>query len=79
MPKLPRDISGRDLARLLQKFGYAINRESGSHIRLTSIHKSQEHKITIPAHKEIKIGTLNNILNDVAGYLGLTKAELLEK
>lgn len=78
MPKIPRDISGKDLANLLRKYGYELNREVGSHMRLVSTYKSKEHKITIPDHKEIKIGTLNNILNEIAAYLGLTKAELTE-
>ncbi|HDD43516.1 MAG TPA: type II toxin-antitoxin system HicA family toxin [Candidatus Desulfofervidus auxilii] len=29
-------MSGRELARLLKKYGYEITRETGSHIRLTS-------------------------------------------
>ena len=79
MPKLPRDISGKALARLLQKYNYEINRQTGSHIRLISNFKNKEHKITVPDHKEIKIGTLNNILNEIASYLGITKAELIEE
>lgn len=78
MPKIPRDVSGRGLADLLKKYGYEVDREKGSHIRLSSAYKSQSHKITIPDHKEIKIGTLNNILNEVANYLGITKTELVE-
>jgi len=27
MPRIPRDISGRELARLLKKYGYEITRE----------------------------------------------------
>jgi len=38
--KLPRDISGNELAALLQKFGYKITRQSGSHLRLTIIGNS---------------------------------------
>jgi len=34
MPRIPRDISGRELARLLKKYGYEITRETGSHISL---------------------------------------------
>jgi len=31
--------------------------------------KGTEHHVTIPAHKELKLGTLGSILNDVADYL----------
>lgn len=34
--KLPRDLSGKDLAQLLRQFGYEIVRQEGSHIRLVS-------------------------------------------
>ena len=79
MPKIPRDLSGRDLSKLLKKYGYKIVRETGSHIRLTSHLKGEEHKITIPDHKPIKIGTLNNILNDLADYLTMTKEKLIRE
>jgi predicted RNA binding protein YcfA (HicA-like mRNA interferase family) len=78
MPKLPRDISGIKLASLLKKYGYRITRQTGSHIRLTSRYTKEEHNITIPAHNPIKIGTLNNILKEVAEYLGITKEELIK-
>ncbi|HCL89909.1 MAG TPA: hypothetical protein DHW70_01075 [Candidatus Atribacteria bacterium] len=64
MPKIPRGISGRKLTKLLEKYGYKIIRESASHKRLISKYKDKEHKITIPDHNPIKIGTLNNILID---------------
>ena len=75
--KLPRDSSGNELAALLQKFGYKITRQSGSHLRLTRIAEEKYH-ITIPIHKNLKIGTLNNILKDVAERLGKTKEELMK-
>jgi predicted RNA binding protein YcfA (HicA-like mRNA interferase family) len=33
--KLPRDISGIELAKALSRVGYETTRQSGSHIRLT--------------------------------------------
>jgi len=79
MPKMPRDISGRELAKLLHIYEYKIEREKGSHIRLVSTHKQSEHKITIPDHQPIKIGTLNNILNDISSYLEISKQELINE
>ena len=35
-PRLPRDVSGADLARLLETYGYAVTRQKGSHLRLTT-------------------------------------------
>lgn len=34
--RLPRDLSGRDLARALRRYGYEVTRETGSHMRLTT-------------------------------------------
>ena len=74
--KLPRQISGAELAKLLKKYGYEITRQSGSHIRLTTALKG-EHHITIPAHKDLKIGTLSGILSDVAVHFEIDKSDLV--
>ena len=79
MPKIPRDISGREMAKLIKIYGYNIVKEKGSHIRLLSNIKDSEHKITIPDHKQIKIGTLNNILNDIGSYLKMSKEQLIHE
>jgi predicted RNA binding protein YcfA (HicA-like mRNA interferase family) len=34
MAKLPADLSGRDLIEALQKIGYVVQRQRGSHIIL---------------------------------------------
>jgi predicted RNA binding protein YcfA (HicA-like mRNA interferase family) len=78
VPKIPRDSSGRELAKLLKKYGYEINRETGSHIRLVSKFREKEHRITIPDHHPIKIGTWNHILNELADCLKIDKKELLK-
>jgi predicted RNA binding protein YcfA (HicA-like mRNA interferase family) len=45
--KLPRDLSGRDLARALRAYGYAVTRETGTHMRVTT-QQNGEHRVTIP-------------------------------
>jgi len=75
--RLPRDISGYELAKLLSKYGYTVTRQTGSHIRLTTQQKG-EHHVTIPAHKELRLGTLSAILTDVADHLGLSRDDLVE-
>lgn len=67
--RLPRDLSGAELARSLRRYGYEVSRQTGSHLRLTSTIKGTEHHVTIPAHKDLKLGTLGSILNAVADYL----------
>jgi predicted RNA binding protein YcfA (HicA-like mRNA interferase family) len=43
--RLPRDISGLELAKKLAELGYEISRQNGSHIRL-STQQNGEHHIT---------------------------------
>ena len=35
MPRIPRDLSGTELARKLGAYGYQVTRQTGSHVRLT--------------------------------------------
>jgi predicted RNA binding protein YcfA (HicA-like mRNA interferase family) len=77
--RLPRDISGEDLARLLKRYGYQITRQTGSHMRLTSTHRGDEHHITIPRHKSLRVGTLSGILKDISDYLDIGKEELIRE
>jgi predicted RNA binding protein YcfA (HicA-like mRNA interferase family) len=77
--KLPRDLSGRDLAKLLRRYGYEFVRQMGSHMRYSSTFKGYEHHITIPDYDAIRVGTLAEILGDVADYLGIERSELLEE
>lgn len=76
--RLPRDISGDELSQRLEKFGYHKSRQTGNHMRLSTFYKG-EHHITIPRHKNLRIGTLSNILNDVAKHLEISKDELLHR
>ena len=72
--RLPRDVSGADLAKRLAVFGYSVTRQTGSHIRLTTL-SNGEHHVTIPAHSPLRIGTLSSIIADVAAHVGKTKDE----
>ncbi|MBI2863614.1 MAG: type II toxin-antitoxin system HicA family toxin [Chloroflexi bacterium] len=70
--RLPRDVSGEELAKRLARLGYAVTRQTGSHIRLTRSTGLQHHT-TIPRHKSIRVGTLNSILTDVAEHLKIDR------
>jgi predicted RNA binding protein YcfA (HicA-like mRNA interferase family) len=76
--KLPRDLSGTDLARALAKAGYRITRQTGSHIRLTADSPTRHH-VTVPAHDPLKVGTLSGILSGVATHLKIERDELLRQ
>ena len=76
--KLPRDLSGARLASALAVLGYRQTRQTGSHIRLTTM-VNGEHHLTIPNHDPIKIGTLNAIMRDVAQHTGLQRDEVVRR
>jgi predicted RNA binding protein YcfA (HicA-like mRNA interferase family) len=76
--KIPGDISGQELIKYLKPYGYTITRQTGSHIRLSTVQQGQHH-ITIPNHDPLKIGTLSAILTDVATHFNTTKDQLLQE
>ena len=75
--RLPRDVSGEELAALLRRYGYEATRQTGSHMRLTTMQEG-EHHATIPRHGSLRAGTLSAILSDVAEHLGIPKPVLVE-
>ena len=74
--RLPRDLSGHELVKLLRRYGYEVTRQVGSHIRLRSDVRGQAHHLTVPAHGSLRLGTLNAILSDVAAYLNIERTKL---
>ena len=76
--RLPRDLSGNDLAQALHKLGYSNTRQTGSHLRLTT-QEHGEHHLTIPQHTPLRIGTLSAILADVATHFKISRDALLER
>jgi predicted RNA binding protein YcfA (HicA-like mRNA interferase family) len=74
--KLPRDLSGTELVKALDRLQYKVSHQTGSHMRLTT-QLNGEHHVTIPAHDPIKIGTLNAIIRDIASHHNFEKNELI--
>ena len=76
--RIPRDISGQDLCKKLEKYGYIITKQKGSHIRLTTQRKG-EHHITIPNHSNLRISTLSGIIQAIANHLEKNKEEIVKE
>ena len=76
--KLPRDLNGGELVKRLERYGYQLYHQTGSHI-IVRTHENGENLISIPNHKPLKVGTLNSILSDVADHLGLDKQIVVER
>lgn len=76
--KLPRDISAKELISSLQKLGYSVSRQKGSHIRVTTLING-EHHLTIFNHSQLKLGTLSSILNDIAMHFKQSKEDIAKQ
>ena len=76
--KLPRDLSRTRHARhLCRAWGYTHVHQAGSHIVLQT-ETPGHHRIVIPAHTPLRVGTLNGILQAVAAHKGTFREDLLE-
>jgi len=74
----PKGYKWRRITKFLERYDFKITRQTGSHMRLTTMIKGEYH-ITIPKHKSLKIGTLSCILTDISNYLKINKQSLIEK
>ena len=75
--KIPRDLSGRELAdRLCKVWDYREVKQTGSHIILQTETPSHQ-RLPIPAHKPVKVGTLSAIARQVARHKGVTREDVL--
>jgi predicted RNA binding protein YcfA (HicA-like mRNA interferase family) len=75
--KLPRGVPADRLIRALERLGYRVVRQKGSHIRLRN-EKPPAHTITIPLHNALKTGTLHGILSEVAQMQSVTVESIVE-
>jgi predicted RNA binding protein YcfA (HicA-like mRNA interferase family) len=76
--RLPRDLSGEDLAKSLARMGYGVTRQTGSHIRLTT-QEHGEHHVSVPGHKALPLGTLRSILKDIGRHFDMGLEEVARR
>ena len=63
--KLPRDISGTEAVRALERLGFPVVRQAGSHVRLALGGRC----VTVLLHTNLSIGTLQSILRQAGATL----------
>jgi predicted RNA binding protein YcfA (HicA-like mRNA interferase family) len=67
-------LSGDECVRALQRIGYEVARQRGSHVRLRC---SGRPPVTVPLHRELDRGTLRAILRaagiEVDEFVGLLR------
>lgn len=77
--KTPRNLSADEFIRMLRRYGYEPDRQTGSHITLTSTARGYEHHLTVPQHRPLRVGTLNTIIRMVGEYLDRDRDEVAEE
>lgn len=65
-------VSARECIRALQRVGFVIDRQVGSHVTL--IRDNPPGRVTVPNHRELKVGMLRRIIRDA----NLTVDEFLD-
>ena len=70
MPKLPR-VSGAEVVRALQRMGFTVVRQRGSHI----VMRRGASGCVVPNHQELKTGTLAGVLKQA----GVSAEEFLQQ
>jgi len=74
--RLPRDLSGRALvAALGEPFGHRLVHQQGSHM-VVQTETPRHHRIAIPDHKTLRVGTVHGILRAVANAQDMSKDEV---
>jgi len=69
MPKLRR-LSGDEVIQIMERFGFAVVAQSGSHVKLRRITAAGEKQtLTIPRHRELDTGTCRAILRQASRYV----------
>jgi predicted RNA binding protein YcfA (HicA-like mRNA interferase family) len=75
--KLPRDVSGRELVKtLIRHWGYHQVNQEGSHIILQT-ENPEHHRLSVPDHNPLRLGTLNGILRAVARAKSVEREDVI--
>ncbi|AFY60647.1 type II toxin-antitoxin system HicA family toxin [Synechococcus sp. PCC 6312] len=68
MPRLKR-LSGAEVVRILEKFGFQVHSQRGSHIKLRRDRETGQETLTIPNHRQLDTGTCRAIYRQACRYI----------
>ena len=69
MPRLKR-LGGREVIGILQKFGFTVVSQKGSHVKLARTLPGEARQVlTVPNHSELDTGTCRAILRQACRYI----------
>ncbi len=72
MPKL-KALSGKELVKFFNSFGFSVERQKGSHVILLRAISGQNQCLVIPNHSEIDRGTAREIFRQARVYIAETE------
>jgi predicted RNA binding protein YcfA (HicA-like mRNA interferase family) len=75
MPKL-KNLSGKDVISILMIFGFTVDSQKGSHIKLRRNYNNERQSLTIPLHKDLDKGTLKAIIRQASRYISLEELKI---
>ncbi|MBI3805357.1 MAG: type II toxin-antitoxin system HicA family toxin [Nitrospirae bacterium] len=68
MPKLKR-LSGEEVIATFVQFGFMVQAQRGSHVKLRRMISSGHQTLTIPKHRELDVGTLRAIIRQASRFI----------
>ncbi len=68
MPK-PKRLSGRQLIKILEGFGFNQVSQKGSHVKLKRYIEGRSQTLTVPDHMELDTGTLRAIFHQASRFI----------
>ena len=68
MPRLKR-LSGLEVVKILEKFGFNVHSQRGSHIKMRRTTEDGKETLTIPNHKQLSKGTCRAIVKQASRYI----------
>ena len=72
MPRFKR-LSGSDVIKILEKFGFQVHSQRGSHIKMRRVTQTGKETLTIPNHKQLDTGTCRAILRQASQYISFSE------
>jgi predicted RNA binding protein YcfA (HicA-like mRNA interferase family) len=70
--KVPSDLSGHQVCAALQRVGFVLRRQKGSHMILRR--DDPFARVVVPDHRVVRVGTLRRIISDA----GLSTDQFIE-
>ena len=65
----PRRLSGADVVRILKIFGFEVESQRGSHLKLVRTVDGARQVLLIPNHKELRTGSVVALFRQASAYI----------